>query len=148
MRLPAQKPAEQGLWGNVRGLCWEGGEGRAGPPPGSPLGSPPGSTDGFGRAAPTVRIGVGSGEIHGHGAAGLELHPKGRLGSGFAKIFLLSPKPGEKSKPRGFWQGGAVLVLGARERSRSLPWCDQGGDQPCLGQVPPLGHILHFGSGA
>lgn len=84
----------------MRGLCWEGGEGRAG--------VTTGVTTGVTRWLQLCcldRVNWGWWwEIHSLGAAGLELHPKGRLGSGFAKIFLWGPKPVEKSKPRGFWR--------------------------------------------
>lgn len=117
MRLPAQKPSGAGAVGGCEGAVLRGGEGRAG----VTTEVTTGVTRWLQLCCPTVGIGVGGGEIHGHGAASLELHPKGRLGIGFVKIFLLSPKSVDKSKPCGFWP---VLVLGAREHSQHFPWCD------------------------
>lgn len=115
MRLPAQKPSGAGAVGGCEGAVLGGGEGRAG--------VTTGVNTGVTRWLQLCRVNWGWWwEIH--GAASLELHPKGCLGSGFVKILLLSPKPMEKSKPCGFWPDGAVLVLGAWERSQCFPWCD------------------------
>lgn len=124
MRLPAQKPSGAGAVGGCEGAVLGGGEGRAG--------VTTGVNTGVTRWLQLCCVNWGWWwGIHGHGAASLELHPKGRL---LSKFCYRAPNSWRNQIPVGFGQMG-------------LCWCLEPGSIPSvsLGVTPPCQpHLGHF----